>query len=1289
MANETLITDLVAQEAMQQLEQLDRAMEGTLQQFQNCARELAQGLKIPVEVTGDVDALRTLTNTVMRDAQQATQQLTQQLQQQQQVVANTTNTISRQLQAQENLNKAQREAFVQDQQAQDLAKALLGTRQQNYELLARYTAEMKANKEAQKKVNEEEKQGLITQEQAIQRRAQLMAAYDKTKVAAQELTKILAAENREANAVQGSYQQLSQKLERLKMAYKQMTDAQKASAGGKELEKEIQNLDAHLKDLSADMGEHQRNVGNYAIAAQNMKGTLRELTNEIAQLTLQYQELSDDERRSDVGMQLRDKITQLTEEAGKYKDIISDVKESIKGSASDTRLFDSLIEAGQVFAATMGVAETACRALGMSEDSLQQSMLKVQQAMQAVQALQVIQNTLQKQSNLMKGIAIIQSKAAAAAAKIETAATVSATGATKAQTVAQAAFNAVAKANPYVLLATAILAVIGLIVGYTEATKDATEADEAAAKAAEQAAAAEKNREEALRFVNNEMAVRKKVEEDMASTVANSVSKQLANYTYLQKKWAECGNDVKLQEKFVKDYKKELDNTGFAIKNVHDAHNVLVKQAPNVIKMYYALAEAAAAAAVAEEAFKRKIERQAKGSVANGGYYYTAKAGTKFGDLSADEQAYIKQIGGANASQNPNLSKHDGWSTYWALSDAGAEQLNKYRSQKARELRKSLDDADDAVINYANQVQNRAEDTARDMQGTIGTAFNGGGSGGGGGSNKRKGGAGKRGRSGGGGGSNTDKSKSFKDIQEADNKYITDALNSQNMLLEEYSDEWIIKQVEILHKQAANEKAANAKRRDQLIDDLEASKKAKKISDVQYEEEKSAIIGAYNDINLGIDKEFDNKKKALDDDIAKHREELMHKELEELQKEHEQEISKINAQGELRLDAEQKRYLGEFNAAKGNAEEIEKIQKEHAERVAAIGEENAIAIAQVTVKTLEEELKKEELTDKDREELSKRLATAKQALNDAILDHTEGTLDREVEAEKDAMEKRKEAREKMFEKWQDGIQKVGEAMNNIGEFADAMFDNQIAKVEELIDAEQERYDKEVNHIEWLAERGAITTEESEIRKRDAEEAHAKRQEALEKKKAAWEYKKAIAQKANQVAQIGISTALGIMQALAMFPPNIPLSVFVGAMGAIQLATALAQPIKAYAEGTKGHPHPGGLAVVGDANRAELVMYGKRAWITPDSPTLVDLPKGAEVMPDASKVDLVQMGSSLFMTLPKRKGGSGPIIVNDYEALEGRVANNTKAVTQTLNRFERNITRQMKRQNFRNYINART
>ena len=1269
MPNETLITDLVAQEAMQQLEQLDRAMEGTLQQFQNCARELAQGLKIPVEVTGDVDALRTLTNTVMRDAQQATQQLTQQLQQQQQVVANTTNTISRQLQAQENLNKAQREAFTQDQQAQDLAKALLGTRQQNYELLARYTAEMKANKDAQKQVNEQEKQGLITAEQAIQKRATLMAAYDKTKFAAQELTKILAAENKEANAVQGSYQQLSQKLERLKMAYKQMNDAQKASAGGKELEKEIQNLDAHLKDLSADMGEHQRNVGNYAIAAQSMKSTLRELTEEIAQLTIQYNELSDEEQKSDIGMQMRDKITELTEQAGKYKDIISDVKQSISGSASDTRLFDSLIEAGQVFAATMGVAETACRALGMSEDSLQKSMLKVQQAMQAVQALQVIQNTLQKQSNLMKGIAIIQSKAAAAAARIEATATTAATGATKAQTVAQAAFNAVAKANPYVLLATAILAVIGLIIGYTSATEDATAADEAAKNAADE---------------------RKESMESFAQSFGNTAGEMLVKYQSLRDQWNALGDDIAAKRKFLVQHKEDFLEVGRAagisandISSVSGVEKYLINNTGNVVAAIKKRALAMAAYAEAVRLTQLKLQELEKASTYT---YHVYKSGERVsrGDLA---KAGIS----LNEDQRA-AAQYDGYGgglasgTTWLTADQAAKMTEYYRQEQRK---KAISDMDAIGKKYDDMIDRTLARAGVGNIGEAAAAANGPivPAGGGGG---RRGSSGGAGRSrGGGGSSNQPKAKDNQELENILLDVLIDANKRTSKVTEEYSAEWARIMKETFDDEKKKEIEENSEKYKTFLADLKLSLQQKKITQDQYDKMALEAEEVFNRRELAIDKAYDDEKKKVDEEMKKHKEELAKEELEKLQQTQEKELEVINSETAARLDLVNKRYLGELAFAKDNAEEVERIKKDHAIEVAYIEMNAAKRIAEATIKQLEEQLKIENLSKEEREAIAKKLVEAKQHLNEVEVENTEKSLDMQVEAEKEAAEKAKEAHDERMQFLQDWVQRAGEAIDKIGELIGAMYDNQIAKVEELINEEQQRYEAEVNHIDWLAERGAITTEESEIRKRDAEEAHAKRQEALEKKKAAWEYKKAIAQKANQVAQIGISTALGIMQALAMFPPNIPLSVFVGAMGAIQLATALAQPIKAYAEGTKGHPHPGGLAVVGDANRAELVMYGKRAWITPDSPTLVDLPKGAEVMPDASKVDLVQMGSSLFMTLPKRKGGGGPIIVNDYEALEGRVANNTKAVTQTLNRFERNVTRQMRRQNFRNYINART
>ena len=138
------------------------------------------------------------------------------------------------------------------------------------------------------------------------------------------------------------------------------------------------------------------------------------------------------------------------------------------------------------------------------------------------------------------------------------------------------------------------------------------------------------------------------------------------------------------------------------------------------------------------------------------------------------------------------------------------------------------------------------------------------------------------------------------------------------------------------------------------------------------------------------------------------------------------------------------------------------------------------------------------------------------------------------------------------------------------------------------------------------------------------------------------------EKANKVAQIAISTALGVMQALAMTPPNVPLSVTIGAIGAVQLAAALAQPIKAYAKGTPKGGHEGGLALVGDGGTHEIVSYNGRAWLTSDKPQLVQLPKGAEVFPNVNEVRLDGL-----QPIPT-DSRSEVHVLNDYGRLEKRV-----------------------------------
>ena len=94
----------------------------------------------------------------------------------------------------------------------------------------------------------------------------------------------------------------------------------------------------------------------------------------------------------------------------------------------------------------------------------------------------------------------------------------------------------------------------------------------------------------------------------------------------------------------------------------------------------------------------------------------------------------------------------------------------------------------------------------------------------------------------------------------------------------------------------------------------------------------------------------------------------------------------------------------------------------------------------------------------------------------------------------------------------------------------------------------------------------------------------------------------------------MQTALAIMNAWATapWPVNIAMAAVAGAMGALQLATIIATPLPKYAKGTKSHK--GGPAVVGDGGEPELVTFGGKSWITPDTPTIVDLPAGAAVIP---------------------------------------------------------------------------
>lgn len=304
--------------------------------------------------------------------------------------------------------------------------------------------------------------------------------------------------------------------------------------------------------------------------------------------------------------------------------------------------------------------------------------------------------------------------------------------------------------------------------------------------------------------------------------------------------------------------------------------------------------------------------------------------------------------------------------------------------------------------------------------------------------------------------------------------------------------------------------------------------------------------------------------------------------------------------------------------------------------------------------------KSEKAKDKFKEALSDMNSAARDALGD-----TAGIF----EGLSDIMEDVAEDGKLSFENLAKSVMKI---MDGITSLMSDVYDAKIEKIEEEQDANDEAYDREIERIESLQERGAISTEVAEARKRAAEDKTRLKDEELAKKKAALQEKQAKWDKANSIIQAGIATALAVTKAL----PNLILAAIVGAMGAAQIAIIASQQIPKYAKGTKDHP--GGLAIVGDGGKKEGILADGGLFVTPDKPTLVDLPKHAQVIPDLS---FIYDRKGLFSDFPmldrqRRELNEKGVVVNvdnDYSRLEKRMEGNTRQL-QNINKLMKKANR---------------
>ena len=341
----------------------------------------------------------------------------------------------------------------------------------------------------------------------------------------------------------------------------------------------------------------------------------------------------------------------------------------------------------------------------------------------------------------------------------------------------------------------------------------------------------------------------------------------------------------------------------------------------------------------------------------------------------------------------------------------------------------------------------------------------------------------------------------------------------------------------------------------------------------------------------------------------------------------------------------------------GLVEQYEKglIDKEEYEKKKAeITEKYAIEQAQMAVDLAKEQLTSGNFTEEERFLLEQEIAKKEIALAEKV-------RDAKIKATKETTEVIKVSLE-------DALSYASEALGAIGDLAAAFSERDLQRIEEQEEANEEQYEKDIARIEKLEETGAISKEEAEARKRAAEEQTAAKEKELERKKAEIQERQAKFDKAVSISQAIIATALGILQTIKNvgMPAAIPFIAMQSALGAIQLATIIAQPIPKYAKGTKDHK--GGLAIVGDGGKREAVFMNGEMYATPDVPTLVNLPKHAVVMPDLSKITSMDgMHSDLLMLMDRKNRMQGDGVVvnvnNDYKRLEKQMDANSSELRQ--------------------------
>lgn len=432
---------------------------------------------------------------------------------------------------------------------------------------------------------------------------------------------------------------------------------------------------------------------------------------------------------------------------------------------------------------------------------------------------------------------------------------------------------------------------------------------------------------------------------------------------------------------------------------------------------------------------------------------------------------------------------------------------------------------------------------------------------------------------------------------------------------------------------AENSKAdKNLAKLDELNTKRQSVIKKSHISEQLLEQEKEEAI---SQIRATSEAKRREQEQQYNEQFFTDQEDRLNKEVENIQNEQQRRLNESAKGQEAELNSLNKWYEKRVAGTREGSKARNKVEEKYAQDRAEIEYRYAVATVKNEIDTAEKILAVHKAAGIDVTEEEKRIHDLKIQLSDAETKHV-------IDNEK----KKKNTRQETLEALEAGLTKAleieGQVADVIGGFISASVDKQKNAIQDQIDAIDEKSEKEIEAVNA----SALSEEEKADKiavinaKADAQE------EALERKQRQLDLKRARYEKAANIARISLETALAVVHQLASGDPYtaIPRAIAAGALGAAQLAVAIATPLPEFKYGREDGPATFGI--VGDGGKQEVIYSPdlKHAVVTPDTDTLTFIPQGYGVSPS------IEDFQAMALNMVHKPLQTMPIINNNNDGL---------------------------------------